>query len=305
MAEENDRELDIDLLIDQRGSMTDDEIFDTITQGDGIKAVTINGEVLDFEQALQGGVSKSQILDFLSTGKDVREAGAANTFMQMMATGVTNLAGIPVDLANAALQGIEGGFRQGVNKLASINAPEGVDDYTSPNYDPNFYLSTDPKDFKLSAPNPVGGGQTIRDTIETVANPVYDAFGANKIDYADSPEEFENTAVAKAGGIVGENLPIIVFGGLYTALKEGAEELGKAGVKQLSKKSKSRDFVSTESKSTAFGAGAVATAEQAGIINDNPFIEMSAELLGNLYGTKPSIIKTGGKLLMKPFCLII
>ena len=301
MAEENDRELDIDLLIDQRGSMTDDEIFDTITQGDGIKAVTINGEVLDFEQALQGGVSKSQILDFLSTGKDVREAGAANTFMQMMATGITNFAGIPVDLATAALQGIEGGFRQGVNKLASINAPKGVDDYTSPNYDPNFYLSTDPKDFKLSAPNPVGGGQSIRDTVETVANPVYDAFGADKIDYADSPEEFENTAIAKAGGIVGENLPIIVFGGLYSALKEGAEELTKAGAKQLSKKSKSRDFVSTESKSTAFGAGAVATAEQVGVINDNPFIEMSAELLGNLYGTKPSIIKTGGKLLLKPF----
>lgn len=301
MAEENDRELDIDLLIDQRGSMTDDEIFDTITQGDGIKAVTINGEVLDFEQALQGGVSKSQILDFLSTGKDVRDAGFLSTSGQMLATGATNLLGIPVDLANAALQGVEGGFRQGVNKLASINAPEGVDDYTSPNYDPNFYLSTDPKDFKLSAPNPVGGGQTIRDTIETVANPVYDAFGADKIDYADSPEEFENVPLAKAMGIVGENAPIIIFGGLYTALKEGAEELTKAGVKKLSKKSKSKDFVSTESKSTAFGAGAVATAEQAGIINDNPFIEMSAELLGNLYGTKPSIIKTGGKLLMKPF----
>ena len=341
MAEENDRELDIDLLIDQRGSMTDDEIFDTITQGDGIKAVTINGEVLDFEQALQGGVSKSQILDFLSTGKDVREAGAANTFMQMMATGVTNLAGIPVDLANAALQGIEGGFRQGVNKLASINAPEGVDDYTSPNYDPNFYLSTDPKDFKLSSPNPVGGGQSIRDGIETGFNTALEKTGLDRVeitkeeydqlkkdngsrdlteelttsgmkyyrkrelDYADSPEEFENTAIAKAGGIVGENLPIIVFGGLYSALKEGAEELTKAGAKQLSKKSKSKEFVATESKATAFGAGAVATAEQVGVINDNPFIEMSAELIGNLYGTKPSIIKTGGKLLLKPFKQIL
>tara|TARA_R100001443_G_scaffold28615_1_gene41820 strand:+ start:484 stop:4062 length:3579 start_codon:yes stop_codon:yes gene_type:complete len=302
MAEENDRELDIDLLIDQRGSMTDDEIFDTITQGDGIKAVTINGEVLDFEQALQGGVSKSQILDFLSTGKDVRDAGAGSTFMQSMATGVTNLLGIPVDLANAASQGIEGGFRQGVNKLASINAPEGVDDYTSPNYDPDFYFSTDPKDFKFSAPNPVGGGQSIRDGIETGFNERYGKFGTDyTLDYADSPEEFENTAIAKAGAIVGENAPIIVFGGLYTALKEGAEELGKAGVKQLSKKSKSKEFVSTESKATAFGAGAVATAEQAGIINDNPFVEMTAELLGNLYGTKPSIIKTGGKLLAKPF----
>jgi len=302
MAEENDRELDIDLLIDQRGSMTDDEIFDTITQGDGIKAVTINGEVLDFEQALQGGVSKSQILDFLSTGKDVRDAGAGSTFMQSMATGVTNLLGIPVDLANAASQGIEGGFRQGVNKLASINAPEGVDDYTSPNYDPDFYFSTDPKDFKFSAPNPVGGGQSIRDGIETGFNERYGKFGTDyTLNYADSPEEFENTAIAKAGAIVGENAPIIVFGGLYTALKEGAEELGKAGVKQLSKKSKSKEFVSTESKATAFGAGAVATAEQAGIINDNPFVEMTAELLGNLYGTKPSIIKTGGKLLAKPF----
>ena len=65
---------------------------------------------------------------------------AGDAALAGVGSGGLGILGAPVDIVNSITRGIEDVTRAGVNKLASINAPEGVDDPNSPNYDPDFYL---------------------------------------------------------------------------------------------------------------------------------------------------------------------
>lgn len=286
MAEENtvedDNDIDVKSILEYREEYSDESIVDNLIKNLDGNVLDIDGNLLDISGGLDSGISATQLLDIVVTGKTIRDVGPLNAGMQGVNTGLTNLLGMPVDMFNMALQGGEGLARTGINKLASINAPEGVDDPTSPNYNPNFYLSTNPDDFLLSGSNPVGGGQSVRDTVETVVNPVYDTVGLN-IDYADSADEFEgvNKSIFKGGEIIGENAPIIAGASLYTLLKEGGESAAKV--------------LAGESAATAGGSAAVAGLSEATAGEASAPLEMFAEFVGNIFGRNPSSIYSGVK----------
>ncbi len=249
MAEEQ-TQLDIDTLNSAREEYEDDRVIERLVEQLGDNVVTVNGDFLDIKSAIESGqVTSSQILDYISTGKDVRDVGAFNAGMQGVNTGLTNFLGMPVDMTNMALQGVEGLARTGINKLGGD-------------------VSTDPNDFLFSSPNPVGGGQSVRDTVETVVNPVYDAVGVDQIDYADSADEFEgvNKSIFKGGEIIGENAPIVAGATLYTLLKEGGESAAKV--------------LAGESAATAGGSAAVAGLSEATAGEASAPLEMFAEFVG-------------------------
>ncbi len=273
MAEENTvedgRELDVNTILDYREEYEDDVIIDNLVSTLDGSILDVNGNLLDIKGALDSGMSATQLLDYVVTGKEVRDVGPLSAAMQGVNTGLTNFIGMPVDMTNMALQGLEGLGRAGINKLGGD-------------------VSTNPNDFLFSSPNPVGGGQSVRDTVETVVNPIYDAVGANEIDYADSADEFEgiNKSLFKGGEIIGENAPIVTGATLYSLIKEGGEKAAKV--------------LTGESAATAGGSAAVATLSELSDGEANPVLEMGAEFIGNIAGRNPSAIYTGVKTIGGP-----
>lgn len=272
MAEENTvedgRELDVNTILNYREEYEDDVIIENLVNTLDGSILDVNGNLLDIKGALDSGMSATQLLDYVVTGKEVRDVGPLNAAMQGVNTGLTNFIGMGVDITNQALQGGESLFRQGINKLGGD-------------------VSTDPNNFLFSSPNPIGGGQSIRDAVETVVNPVYDAVGVNQIDYADSADEFEgiNKSLFKGGEIIGENAPIITGATLYSLIKEGGEKAAKV--------------LAGESAATAGGSAAVATLSELSDGEANPVVEMGAEFVGNIVGRNPSaaitsVVKLGG-----------
>jgi hypothetical protein len=265
-------ELDLAKIQQRRNSGESDEaIFNDIVNQAGT-AFNMDGKPFDLAPAIKDGVPPTALLDFIMSGKTIDTSidSGVKAGIKSVGTAGTNLLGLPVDLVNMGLQSGESLFRQGVNKLASINAPEGVDDPNSPNYDPNFYLSTDPEDFLLSSTNPIGGGQNVRDVGNTV-------LGENTyVTRENVPEEYR--AQFGVGRVVTENL-IPAFAILKTA---------KAGIgltNPLIKEAAQNPtrFRNVEGAATAGAAGLTAFIEKAGL-GDNPWAQMGAEFLGALVG---------------------
>ena len=161
-------ELDLDGLQQRRDSgETDEAILNDLVNQAGTN-FNMDGKPFDLAPLLNTNTPAS-LLDFITAGKMVSsdvsskpEAALAGT-----ATGLTNIIGLPGDLVgmaqNAVMTPVEAGVRRASNFVAGLNAPEGVDDPSSPNYDPDFYLSTDTKDFVTTTDKPLLGGAMVRD----------------------------------------------------------------------------------------------------------------------------------------------
>ncbi|UAW59264.1 hypothetical protein CRP738_gp20 [Roseobacter phage CRP-738] len=254
-------EIDAGLLNEDRAKgVSDEDILQTLIKDSG-GTLSVGEYTIDLNAALESGDSVSSILDFITSGKPIRtdidtgvEAGMAGA-----ATGMTNFLGTPVDLVNMGLQAGESLVRSGINKLGGD-------------------VSNDPNDYLLSSPNPIGGGQSIRDGIE--------AASMGTIDYVDSAEEIREDLRPQfqAGRVVGENLP--AAGGVLLAAKAGvglANPLIKEAADNTSK------FVKTELAATTGAAGGAATAEALDF-GDNPYVMAGAEILGALTGANASTL---------------
>ena len=184
------------------GSATDAEILETLKKDSG-GILNVGDYNIDLGVALESGDSASSILDFILSGNPIREDidSQAKAYLSAAATGMTNLLGAPMEIINSAQQGAETLVRTGINKLGGD-------------------VSTDPNDYLFSQPQPIGGAQFMRDTIESVANPIYDKIGLDRIDYVDDKsqvaEEYRPAFVA--GEITGEAIAPIA------AIKKLAKE---------------------------------------------------------------------------------
>ena len=264
-------EIDAGLLNEDRANgVPDEDILETLIKDSG-GTLTVGDYTIDLNAAKESGDSVSSILDFITSGKPIRtdidsgvEAGMAG-----VATGMTNLLGTPVDLVNTTLQASEGLVRSGINAVGGD-------------------VSTDPNDFLLSSTTPIGGGQSIRDGIETAVNPVYDAVGLNEIDYVDSSEEIREDLRPQfqAGRVVGENLP--AAGGVLLAAKSG---FGLTNPLMREARENTGKFVKTELAATTGAAGGAATAEALDF-GDNPYVMAGAEILGAITGANAGAISS-------------
>ena len=266
-------ELDLAKIQQRRNSGESDEaIFNDIVNQAGT-AFNMDGKPFDLAPAIQDGVPPTALLDFIMSGKTIDTSidSGVKAGVKGVGTAGTNLLGLPVDLVNLGLTSGESLFRQGVNKLASINAPEGVDDPNSPNYNPDFYLSTNPEDFVVGGnPAPLGSSQNIRNignavlgentyvTRENVPEEYRAQFGVSRVVTENLVPAFAILKAARAG--IGLTNPLI---------KEAAQNPTR--------------FRNIEGGATAGAAGLTAFIEKAGL-GDNPWAQMGAEFLGALIG---------------------
>lgn len=271
-------EIDARLILQDRANgVPDEDIFETLLRDSG-GSLTVDDFTVDLNAAKQSGDSVSSIMDFITSGKALRtkdnvDAGIASSSIDSQpeallsgaATGVTNLMGLPVDLVNMGLQAGEGLVRKGLNTVG-VNA------------------STDPDDFYLSSPNPIGGGQNVRDTIE--------AASLGTVDYVDSREEVpqEYRPAFQAGRVIGENAPIVGLG--LQAAKAG---FGLTNPLMQGIRNNPAKFAATEAAATT-GAAAGVAAVEAGGLGDNPWVMMGAELLGGISGANVGAISKASPL---------
>ena len=123
------------------GSATDAEILETLKKDSG-GILNVGDYNIDLGVALESGDSASSILDFILSGKPIREDidSQAKAYLSSAATGLTNLLGTPMEIINSAQQGAETLVRTGINKLGGD-------------------VSTDPNDYLF----PFGFGLTYQD----------------------------------------------------------------------------------------------------------------------------------------------
>jgi len=263
--------------------------------------ITVDGESYDLNMIRglmtedgERNFTDEDIITFMNKGVSVDYSidSAGDAALAGVGSGSLGVLGAPVDIVNSITRGIEDVTRAGVNKLASINAPEGVDDPNSPNYDPDFYLSRNPEDFIFSSTKPFAGKESIAEGLETT----YALVGSDfeyKLDKMEIPEEYRYAYVMAE--IAAENAPIVFGLPVVAATKAGSGKPVHAFWDEIIKDPKK--FVMTESAATSGGAAFVGIAEQQQV--ENPYARMGIEFLGNLAGgasaNPKSIFETGVK----------
>ena len=276
------------------------ETLDEFIKAEGPN-ITVDGKPYDLNMIRglmadngERNFTDEEIITFMNKGVsvdyDIDSAGDA--VLAGVGSGGLGILGAPVDIVNSITRGIEDVTRAGFNKLASINAPEGVDDPSSPNYDPDFYLSRKPEDFIFSSTKPFAGKESIAEGLETT----YALVGSDfeyKLDKMEIPEEYRYAYVMAE--IAAENAPIVFGLPVVAATKAGSSKPIHAFWDEIIKDPKK--FVITESAATSGGAGLVGIAEAQQV--ENPYARMGIEFLGNIIGgasaNPKSILETGIK----------
>ena len=273
-------ELDLDGLQQRRGSgETDEAILNDLVNQAGTN-FNMDGKPFDLAPLLNTNTPAS-LLDFITAGKMVSsdvssepEAALAGT-----ATALTNIVGLPGDLLgmaqNAVMTPVEAGVRRASNFVAGLNAPEGVDDPSSPNYDPDFYLSTDTKDFVTTTDKPLLGGAMVRDA----GNAFNKAIGIDS-EYIEESSELSP-----------ELRPYFTFSRVFTESVATAAAVLKAakvgfGLSNPIMKEAADNPAKFRNAELAAGGGAsgLASFTEAVGLGDNVWAMMGAEFVGSLLG---------------------
>lgn len=247
------KEIDTRKLEDQRNSgQSDDAILDNIINQAGPN-LSMDGKPFSLTSMKENGTQSKDIMDFIVSGNVVNTNinNPLKVANAVVGTASTNILGLPVDLLNMATSATEALFRGTANTIAGINAPEGVSDPLSENYNPDYYLSTDKRDFLLSSPTPFGGSQSIRDGL----NYVYDKVGIDNL--VDSKYEIppEYRALYEGSRVVTENaIPAI------SALKLAKLGFGLNNPFMSSIKDAPKKFAKTEAAATGTAASLVSGA---------------------------------------------
>jgi len=264
-------EIDVGLIKKFRSDgASDQEILDILVK-DGGGTLNVNEDVLDLQAAIEAGVNSSDLLDFITSGKQIRvdiNSGAEAAYAGA-GTGLTNLIGLPVDILNSTQQAIEGGVRKGINYAAGTE------------------LSTNPEDYLFSSTKPFGGAESIRSGIEAVVNPVERAVGLPETKYVsreEVPDQYRGYYTA--GRVVGENLAPTAI-----ALKAAKSGIGLSNPMMQGIRNNPKAFLTGEAAATTGAASVAATAEVLDF-GDNPYVMAGAEVLGALVGgNAPTIAK--------------
>ena len=257
-------ELDLESLQQRRDSKedgNDDEtILNDIVQQAGT-SFKMDGKPFDLAPQLET-TSSTALLDFILSGNvvDTGVDSQGDALLKSVGTAGTNLLGLPIDLVNTTFQAGEGLFRSGINAAGGD-------------------ASTDPEDFWLSDPNPIGGGQSIRDASEA-AN---DALGlVPKEDnlYVDSREEIspEFRPAFQVGRVMTENL--VPAAALLKTAKVG---IGLSNPLVAEVAANPTKFRNVETAASGTAAGLAAFTEAIGL-GDNPWAIMGAEFIGSILG---------------------
>ena len=300
-------ELDLIALEERRQKQDDESVLKALLEQAGPE-LTMDGQPFNINNMTESGNSPKTIMDFITSGTvvDSRIDSIGKSIAAAVPYGFTNILGMPGDLVNMAAQGGETVVRKGSNYLASLNAPEGVDDPTSENYDPDFYLSENKNDFLLSRPVAPFGGQDIRNKFEAATqfavDPVLNraAEELNSVLGTELPTDIESTyidskyevpkdfrAPFEATRVVTENaLPA------FSLLRAAKAGFGIANGFFQTIRENAKRFVKTEVAATGTAASLVSGAELAGL-NDNPWVSMGLEFTGAIIGGNASNIKNG------------
>ena len=273
-------ELDLDGLQQRRDSgETDEAILNDLVNQAGTN-FNMDGKPFDLAPLLTTNTPAS-LLDFITAGKMVSsdvsskpEAALAGT-----ATGLTNIIGLPGDLVgmaqNAVMTPVEAGVRRASNFVSGLTAPEGVDDPSSPNYDPDFYLSTDTKDFVTTTDKPLLGGAMVRDA----GNAFNKAIGIDS-EYIEESSELSP-----------ELRPYFTFSRVFTESVATAAAVLKAakvgfGLSNPIMKEAADNPAKFRNAELAAGGGAsgLASFTEAVGLGDNVWAMMGAEFVGSLLG---------------------
>ena len=136
------KEIDTRKLEDQRNSgQSDDAILDNIINQAGPN-LSMDGKPFSLTSMKENGTQSKDIMDFIVSGNVVNTNinNPLKVANAVVGTASTNILGLPVDLLNMATSATEALFRGTANTIAGINAPEGVSDPLSENYNPDYYL---------------------------------------------------------------------------------------------------------------------------------------------------------------------
>lgn len=273
-------ELDLDGLQQRRDSgETDEAILNDLVNQAGTN-FNMNGKPFDLAPLLNTNTPAS-LLDFITAGKMVSSdvSSKPESALAGTATGLTNIIGLPGDLVgmaqNAIMTPVEAGVRRASNFVAGLNAPEGVDDPSSPNYDPDFYLSTDTKDFVTTTDKPLLGGAMVRDA----GNAFNKAIGINS-EYIEESSELSP-----------ELRPYFTFSRVFTESVTTAAAVLKAakvgvGLSNPIMKEAADNPAKFRNAELAAGGGAsgLASFTEAVGLGDNVWAMMGAEFVGSLLG---------------------
>ena len=270
-------ELDVQAAIDARDAAArtverENEILNSIMNTTG-PTISIDGTPFNIQQAIDSGASSTQILNSILTGDLIRtdidnslEAGLRGT-----ATGLTNFLGMPGDILGATVGAVEGLGRKGINLAAEAT---GNVDYT---------VSENPQDFTFTNPNPIFGGQWIRDTLNKL--------GTDYVNLDQFPDD--QRPFGQVGRVAGENVALARLP--FTLANMGvatANPLVKQAIKDPKK------FAMAETGAIAGAAGLAGGAEALGF-GDNPFVMMGAEVIGAITGGSPKTVVTTPRLALQ------
>ena len=157
---------------------------------------------------------------------------------------------------------VEGLGRKGINLAAEAT---GNVDYT---------VSENPQDFTFTNPNPIFGGQWIRDTLNKL--------GTDYVNLDQFPDD--QRPFGQVGRVAGENVALARLP--FTLANMGvatANPLVKQAIKDPKK------LAMAETGAIAGAAGLAGGAEALGF-GDNPFVMMGAEVIGSITGGSPKTL---------------
>ena len=260
-------ELDVQAVIDARNAAQrtlerEQKTLDGILNTTG-PSISIDGTPFNIQQALDSGASPTQILNTIETGNLIRTDidNSLESGLRQVSYGLTNFLGMPGDIVGATGSAIEGLGRKAINLAAEAT---GNVDYT---------VSENPQDFTFTSPNPVFGGQWIRDTLEKLG-----------YDYPSIDEYPEDQKVfGQFGRVVGESAGLARAP--FTLAKMGLGEsipLVKNAMKDPKK------FAIQEGRAIFGGALGAGTLEYVDTFDDSPWAMAGAEVVGSILAANTS-----------------
>jgi len=239
-----------------RGVSAEDLV--TLMYESGTDILEVDGKPYDFAADVARKVPPQEIMDFLLTGKEIRDYGAITSTVAGANKGLTEFAGLPFELSNWLTRKAEQGVRFASNSILGTDLSLKDEDMT-------FSRAA-------SEGGSIAGGDDIRSGLRKVG-----------IDIPDSKREIpsEYRSLFTAGRVVGENF--IPAAALYkmaltNALKIASQPNMHPFLAQAAKNPKA--FAAEETIAVIGGAIGAGTASE--LAPDNPYWEMGGEVIGTL-----------------------
>jgi len=250
---------------------SENKILDTLRNDYGDN-ISIDGTPFNIQQALDSGASSTQILNSITSGNLIRTDidNPLEGSLRGGSIGVTNFLGLPGDLFATIPRAIELGGRKTVNAISDVAGSIGTT------------VSEDPQDFVFSSPNPLLGGQWIRDKLELLG-----------FDYP-SLDEFpeEQRPWGQGGRVLGENFMLARLPFTLANMGKGlANPLVQAAKKNPKK------LAAQETGAIAVAGLGAGGADYLGF-GDNPFVMAGSEIIGSIVGGNPKTVLTTPRMVL-------